>query len=68
MANQTLENLKRIHQLQKDGEIIEILRELRSSKSKVSALSEKLYQRNKFISEKLKEEQNSQKFDLNEKE
>ncbi len=32
MANQTLQNLKKIHELQKEGEISKILKEIRSSK------------------------------------
>ncbi len=48
MANQTLENLKRIHDLQKEGEISKILLSLRSSKSQVDELNGK-------ISKKLKE-------------
>ena len=46
MANQALQNLKRIHELQKEGEISKILQDLRSSKSQVEtlggALSKKL--------------------------
>ena len=46
MANQALQNLKRIHELQKEGEISKILQDLRSSKAQVEtlggALSKKL--------------------------
>ena len=49
MANQALQNLKRIHDLQKDGEISKILQELRASKIKVDELSANLSKRNKEI-------------------
>lgn len=49
MANQTLQNLKRIHELQKEGEINKILLNIRSSKSKVDTLHAKLSSRRKDI-------------------
>ncbi len=49
MANQALQNLKRIHDLQKDGEISKILQELKSSKIKVDEFSARLNKRNKEI-------------------
>lgn len=48
MANQALQNLKRIHELQKEGEISKILQELKSSKLQVDELGRNL-------SKKLKE-------------
>lgn len=49
LANQALQNLKKIHDLQKDGEISKILQELRASKSKVDELSANLAKRNREI-------------------
>ncbi len=49
MANQSLQNLKRIHDLQKDGEISKILQELKASKLKVDEFSSNLNRRNKEI-------------------
>ncbi len=42
MANQTLENLKRIHDLQKEGEISKILLSLRDFRGKVNELGNQL--------------------------
>ncbi len=49
MANQSLQNLKRIHDLQKDGEISKILQQLKASKLKVDEFSSTLNQRNKAL-------------------
>ncbi len=49
MANQALQNLRKIHDLQKDGEISKILRDIRSSKSKVDLLSNNLIKRKKVL-------------------
>lgn len=49
MANQALQNLKKIHDLQKEGEISKILQELRASKIKVDELSAGLSKRSKEI-------------------
>ena len=48
MANQ-LQNLKRIHELQKDGEITNILKEIRSSKKQVEEFGHNLASRIKEI-------------------
>ena len=49
MANQTLENLKKIHELQKDGEISKIISSLREVKGKVEQLGNKISKRIKEI-------------------
>ncbi len=49
MANPAFQNLKKIHDLQKDGEISKILQELKSSKAKVDELSANLSKRHKEI-------------------
>ena len=49
MANQTLQNLRKIHDLQKEGEISKILMAIRSSKSKVENLASKLSTKKKKI-------------------
>ena len=49
MANQTLQNLKRIHDLQKEGEISKILMDIRASKTKVDSLHAKLSSKKKDI-------------------
>lgn len=58
MANQALQNLKRIHELQKEGEISQILRDIRASKGVVDAFGRDLSNRRKEIEVQL---QNSQK-------
>lgn len=47
MANQTLQNLKKIHDLQKEGEISKILMDIRASKTKVDALHSKIISKKK---------------------
>lgn len=49
MANQTLQNLKKIHELQKEGEINKILLNIRASKIKVDALHNKIISRKKEL-------------------
>ena len=49
MANQGLQNLKKIHELQKEGEIPQILRDIRSSKNVVDNLALKISNRKKQI-------------------
>lgn len=49
MANQALANLKKIHDLQKDGEISQILKEIRNSKIQVEAFSKQLKDRKNYI-------------------
>lgn len=49
MANQALANLKKIHDLQKDGEISQILKEIRNSKIQVEAFSKQLKDRKNII-------------------
>lgn len=49
MANQTLENLKKIHDLQKDGEISTILQKLRNAKSRVEILTNNISKRIKDL-------------------
>ncbi|MBO5394380.1 MAG: translation initiation factor IF-2 [Clostridia bacterium] len=49
MANQALENLKKIHVLQKEGEISKLLQELKSSKTQVDELGRSLSARLKAI-------------------
>lgn len=58
MANQALQNLKRIHELQKEGEISQILRDIRASKGVVDAFGRDLINRRKEIEIQI---QNSQK-------
>ena len=64
MANQALQNLKRIHDLQKDGEISKILQELRASKVKVEELSANLTKRNKEIELELASKQQKQEVNV----
>ena len=54
MANQSLQNLRKIHDLQKDGEISKILKEIRTSKNKVDAFSEQINQTKKSLIEENK--------------
>ena len=49
MANQALQNLKRIHELQKEGEISKILQDLKNSRSKVEELGSAISKRIKEI-------------------
>ena len=49
MANQALANLKRIHELQKEGEISKLLQELKTSKSQVDELGRSLSRKLKEI-------------------
>ena len=49
MTNQALTNLKKIHDLQKDGEISQILKEIRNSKIQVEAFSKQLKDRKNYI-------------------
>ena len=53
LANQ-LENLKTIHDLQKEGVINEALRKVRTSKSDVDAFAKRLLQRKQFLEEEAK--------------
>ena len=57
LANQTLANLKKIHDLQKDGEISQILKEIRNSKIQVEAFSKQLKDRKNFILTELAKKQ-----------
>ena len=57
LANQTLANLKKIHDLQKDGEISKILKEIRNSKIQVEAFSKQLKDRKNFILTELAKKQ-----------
>ncbi len=55
MANQGLQNLKKIHELQKEGEISQILKDIKNSKSIVEAFGKDLVNRKKELeSEQLK--------------
>ena len=54
MANQGLNNLKTIHDMQKDGVLNELIKEIRSSKSLVDSFSQKLQSRLKAIDEEAK--------------
>ena len=49
MANQSLQNLKKIHDLQKDGEITNILKEIRGAKGQVEEFGANLYKRIKEL-------------------
>ena len=46
MANQGLQNLKKIHDLQKEGEISKILKDIKDSKSQMEAFFKQLKERN----------------------
>ena len=63
MANQSLQNLRKIHDLQKDGEISKILKDIRASKNKIDSFSEQLNQ----IKRSLKEEKKSEINDVQSK-
>lgn len=63
MANQSLQNLRKIHDLQKDGEISKILKDIRTSKNKIDSFSEQLNQ----IKRSLKEEKKSEINDVQSK-
>ena len=54
MANQALQNLRKIHELQKEGEISKILKDIRSSKSIVENFSNQLSARKKQIDSEAK--------------
>lgn len=54
MANQGLNNLKTIHDMQKDGVLNELIKEIRSSKSLVDSFAQKLQSRLKAIDEETK--------------
>ena len=61
MANQALTNLKKIHDLQKDGEISQILKEIRNSKIQVEAFSKQLKDRkNTILNEMAKKQAESE--------
>ena len=50
MANQSLQNLKRIHELQKDGELTNTLKMIKNAKTQVDAFGNELSKRLKEIS------------------
>ena len=54
MANQSLNNLKQIHDMQKDGVINELIKDIRSSRSLVDSFAQKLQSRSKAIDEEAK--------------
>ena len=54
MANQALQNLRKIHELQKEGEISKILKDIRSSKSIVENFGNQLSARKKQIDNEAK--------------
>ena len=54
MANQALQNLRKIHELQKEGEISKILKDIRSSKSIVENFGNQLSARKKQIDSEAK--------------
>ena len=54
MANQTLQNLKKIHELQKEGEISKILKEIRSSKVTVDNFGGQINAKKKQIEAEIK--------------
>lgn len=54
MANQTLQNLKSIHEMQKEGTILEFLREIRGLKSDLDNFSKQISDKKKAL--KLQEE------------
>lgn len=60
MANQALENLRKIHDLQREGEISKILLSLRESKGQVENLGNRISKRLKEI-ENLKKEKEKEK-------
>ena len=49
MANQSLQNLRKIHELQKEGEINQILRDIRNTKSQVENFGKELSNRRKQL-------------------
>ena len=53
MANQTLQNLKKIHDLQKVGEISQLLKEIKNSKVQVESLSNKIIEKRKELLAKI---------------
>ena len=53
MANQTLQNLKKIHDLQKVGEISQLLKEIKNSKVQVESLSNKIIEKRKELIAKI---------------
>lgn len=59
MANQTLQNLKKIHDLQKIGEISQLLKEIKNSKVQVESLSNKIVEKRKELLLKI-EKQNQE--------
>ena len=61
MANQALQNLKRIHELQKEGEISKLLQTLRSSKAQVDDLGRTLAKRLKEIDVEIAQKKQAEK-------
>ena len=59
MANQALQNLKKIHDLQKVGEISQLLKEIKNSKVQVESLSNKIIEKRKELLAKI-ERQNQE--------
>lgn len=53
MANQALQNLKKIHELQKEGEITQLLRDLRNTKSQVDNFGRELTNKKKQLENEL---------------
>ncbi len=67
MANQTLENLKKIHKMQSDGDISKFLQEIKTLKNSLDSFSSSLVERRKQI-RKTEEEVKVKKENASEKE
>ncbi len=61
MANQTLNNLRTIHELQKDGALLELLRNVRTAKSDLETLTKTLQSQKKVIEQKALEKVEEEK-------
>ncbi len=61
MANQTLNNLRTIHELQKDGAILELLRNVRTAKSDLESLTKSLQTQKKIIEQRAMEKKEAEK-------
>jgi len=61
LANQTLNNLRTIHELQKDGALLELLRNVRTAKSDLETLTKTLQSQKKVIEQKALEKVEEEK-------
>ncbi len=61
MANQTLNNLKSIHEIQKEGTILELLRNVRTAKTDMDTFAKSLLNQKRLLEEEAKKVQEEKK-------